>query len=244
MMRPSLLLLLLAAGMQSLVGDEVAKAPNDIAVPRGQRLELINCNAEFVASFYQRYTGKAVKVSPEAEKLKLTLVVPGPLSNADAARFIENQLMLEGFVVQDGRPAEVLIVKGAGAWKMPAKRSLKEGWRPRPDAILVPKGQFFDFPNIDVFTAIRLYHKHTGKRVLMASYLGGIEMSIRKEGPLTNAEATKLLEGALREKGLLLKEFAPDELAVLPINQVVIEELLSKPPAQHPARVRRLPARP
>jgi hypothetical protein len=106
--RVLLLSLSVAVGSPALFGEGDAEVPKPgkIAVPAGQRLELLNCDAETFAGFYRRYTGKLVKVSQDLRGTGYRLVVRGPLTNADAARFVENQLLLEGCVIKELAPGE------------------------------------------------------------------------------------------------------------------------------------------
>lgn len=240
-----LLLLFVCMGSPALMGEEKKEGleAKELAVPLGQRLELINCDAKMYGEFYARFSGKSVSVSPDVRVLKSSLVVSGPLSSEDAARFIENQLLLEGCVIKEDGPRAVTIVRGTGPWKMPAQADKKPvpSRVPDPGAACVPEGQRLEFPSIGVLTCSGLIGMMSGKRILIAPGLSGVVVSAHADGPLTNAEAVGVLEKALLSKGVFLKEFAPFEVAVFSINQFAVE-------AQSPGRgvriqrVRRVPA--
>jgi type II secretion system protein D len=87
--------------------------------------------------------------------------------------------------------------------------------KPDPMALAVPRGQRFEFPNIDGRTAAGLYYKHTGIRVLVSQAAAGAEISIVQPGPLTNMEAANLLEKRLLMEGIALIPSGPDEVKMV-----------------------------
>ena len=241
-----LALLLLLSGTLVLMGQENPRIPDPdgLAIPAGGRLEWPVLSTESSCKCYAEFTGMSVRLSPEARGVKFSLLVSGPLTNRDAARFIENQLLLEGFVFQETGPGELKLVMGAGAWKMPAADAKRPEFprSPDPDALAVPEGQFFEHSQCDVTTCALLYHTLTGKRILLPANLSRLEVSIRVPGPLTNGEAAALVEKALLAKGVFLKEFAPSELAMIAVNPSVVEQLRKIPGPPAPRRVRRVPS--
>jgi len=87
--------------------------------------------------------------------------------------------------------------------------------KPDPMALAVPRGQRFEFPNIDGRTAAGLYYKHTGTRVLVSQAAAGAEISIVQPGPLTNMEAANLLEKRLLMEGIALIPSGLDEVKMV-----------------------------
>ena len=77
------------------------------------------------------------------------------------------------------------------------------GGTPDPDVVVIPVGQAFDQDNMTGQEAANLYHRHTGKRVIVQAAAALAEIKMFQPGPLTNGEITSLLE-----KQLLMEGFA------------------------------------
>ena len=88
--------------------------PNAIQTPAGKRWELLNANGDGIALLYYSLTGKRVLVSYAASQAEVSLILPGPLTNAQAARFLEKKLLMEGFSLEESGPMEVKLVLANG----------------------------------------------------------------------------------------------------------------------------------
>ena len=98
----------------------------------------------------------------------------------------------------------------AGPLPVPAKPN-----RPDPEALATPRGERFEYPNIDGQRAAFLYHELTGVRVLISSAAAQAEISIIQPGPLTNREAANLLEKKLLMEGFALIPSGENEVMMV-----------------------------
>ncbi|NNC89942.1 MAG: hypothetical protein HKN82_15905 [Akkermansiaceae bacterium] len=231
-----------------LHAEEKGPNPGAIHVPAGSRMELVNVDAADVGTLYERLTGKSVEISPDTSRLEVTLIVPGPLTNSDAARLLENQLFLQGFRFKPLEAGIVKLAKGRGQWAQPPKAAMPPDPHPvaKPGNVMVPDEGEWALLNFTSLDCSLLYHALTGNRVLLSPQVVGVEITIRRQGPLTNSEAATHIEEALLAEGVQLKEYAPGEWAMIPTAD--FETLQArKPPAGPPAaknpsvRVRRVP---
>ncbi len=88
-----------------------------------------------------------------------------------------------------------------------------------PNALAVAEGVTIDGSNWDDLDVADAYTSYTGKRVLLSSATQKLEIRFVQRGPLTNAEAARLLDKVLNMEGYAFVPSGANEVKLLPKAQ-------------------------
>ncbi|NWK54009.1 hypothetical protein HW115_00175 [Verrucomicrobiaceae bacterium N1E253] len=90
--------------------------PNAIVCATGQAIDGSNWDDQDVADEYTKYTGKRVLLSSATQNMEIRFLQRGPLTNAEAASLLEEQLGMEGYAfVPSGANKVKLLPKAQGS---------------------------------------------------------------------------------------------------------------------------------